>query len=67
LARHPDNELADPIQCPARHCSPRLGIQLRGEIAPLSASGLGSVDGINNDILPKGQLPGGKSAHDKVG
>jgi cysteinylglycine-S-conjugate dipeptidase len=44
----------------------QLGIQLTGKIPPLSTSGLRSVDGIDNDIVPESQLLGGQGRHDEV-
>jgi hypothetical protein len=44
----------------------QLGIHLLGEIPPLSTSGLRSVNGINDDIVPKSELLSGQGRHDKV-
>jgi hypothetical protein len=39
----------------------QLGIHLTGEIPPLSTGGLWSVNGIDNDIVPKSELLSGQA------
>ncbi len=45
---------------------PQAGSHLRREISPLSTRRLGSVNGIDNDIVSKRELLRGKSADDQV-
>jgi hypothetical protein len=45
----------------------QMSVHLCGKITPLGASHLRTVNGLDNDIMPKGNLLGGKSPDDEVG
>ncbi len=44
----------------------QFGIHLTGEIPPLGTGGLWSVNGIDNDIVPKSELLSGQGCHNEV-